>query len=1135
MFVRSLLTSLHTMVVTSVTRNHIGCCVIRLLVAVCVILSRNSLSADENTAVAGEDFFETHVRPLLMTRCIGCHGEEKQSGGLRLDSLNAMLKGGDSGPAMQPGDAESSRLIEAIRYRGDLQMPPETPLTDQERDILVHWVNSGAEWPEHSASLKSGVASAAQTHWAFQPVKRPPVPEITSAAGARVRNEIDAFVVEKHEQSGLSLSPEADRRTLIRRATYAVTGLPPTPEDVDAFVADSSPGSYERLIERLLSSPEYGQHWARRWLDIARYSDTKGYVYAREERFWVHAWNYRDWVINSLNADMAYDRFLLLQIAADQVADRTEDDLAAMGFLTVGRRFLGVRRDIIDDRIDVVTRGTMALTVGCARCHDHKYDPIPTADYYSLYGVFDSCVEKVVRLPSRGDRDDAFEADYEAKEKQLRDTLQQRRDATQNRLRSRIADYLAAQLELSRYPEEGFDQVISADDLLPSFVHRWRDYLQNAEKNGDPVFRAWHEFRTLKTEEFSRQSGQIVSSLQSLPQDQLNPRVRAVFDSIPESMQEVIARYAKLFENAEIRWTALAIDARARELVPPDVFPDPADEQLRQVLYGADGPCFVPDEPIVSTEYDFDSGVCTEMWKLQVEVDCSILNASSQPRFAVVLNDRRRLVTPRIFRRGNSANRGDEVPRQFLTLLSGSDRKPFQYGSGRKELAEAIIHSGNPLTARVIVNRIWAQYFGTGIVSTPGDFGVRAEAPSHPELLDWLSSQLVADGWSLKSLHRRILLSSTFRQNSFGSEDTSRRDLALTLDPSNRLLWRMAPHRLTFEELRDTMLALSGDLSRELGGRAADLFRQPFPTRRTIYGLVDRQFLPGTLRMFDFANPDLHIPQRSETTVPQQSLFLMNHPISLERARSLARVVAAENDSLSTQVTAMYRRAYQRLPSEGELQAAISLLQSESPPSERMPATVAAWSYGYGAIDEAAGRVSSFTSLPHFSGTAWQGGPSVPDETLGWVYLNSTGGHPGNDRQHASIRRWTAPRSMQIRVLSRLQHDPEPGDGIRAFLVSSKSGILQSATVHRKQLELKTDVLSVEPGETIDMLVDIGELLNSDQYDWRCAIEEVGPNPAKATRWDSESDFTRDIAIRLTPLEQLAQVLLCSNELMFID
>jgi hypothetical protein len=1105
-----------------------------------LISSEQGCFAGADDTLRASDFFESKVRPLLIDQCIGCHGAEKQSGGLRLDSREAMLKGGDSGPAMEPGNAANSHIVQAIRYDGDLQMPPETPLKDEQKQILTHWIESGAAWPANAQPLGSATPSAAKTHWAFQPVVKPSVPEVANDQRLNVRNEIDSFLLQRLKNANLNYSPPADRRTLIRRAYYAVTGLPPTPSEVEAFAANSSPAAYEQVVDRLLSSPEYGQHWARRWLDIARYSDTKGYVYAREERFWVHAWNYRDWVVNALNTDMPYDRFLLLQIAADQVDDRAEDDLAAMGFLTVGRRFLGVRRDIIDDRIDVVTRGTMALTVGCARCHDHKYDPIPTADYYSLYGVFDSCVEHIVRLPATGGRDEAFETDFAVKDAKLRETLQQRRETTQTRLRSRVGDYLQAQLELSKYPEEGFDQIISTEDLLPSFVHRWRDFLQNTARTNDPVFAAWNAYRSLKPDEFSSRADEVTRKLQQLAGSQLNPRVAEIFQTSPGSMHDVATRYGQLFADIEVRWAALQVDAKAANSPEPIRLEDDTDEQLRQILYSLDGPCAVPDEPIVSTEYDFDSGTCTEMWKLQVEHDRTIINAGSQPRFAVVLNDRRKVVTPRIFRRGNSANRGDEVPRQFLAVLSGPDRKPFEHGSGRRELADAIVDPQNPLTARVIVNRVWAQYFGTGIVSSSGDFGVRADPPSHPELLDWLATTLIEEGWSLKSLHRRILLSAAFCQSSFGPEDEATRTHAMTVDPANRLLWRKNPHRLTFEEMRDTMLMVSEDLDRSLGGRATELFKPPFPVRRTLYGLVDRQFLPGTLRMFDFANPDLHIPQRSETTVPQQSLFLMNHSIVHERARALAKAATTDVASPSQQVDLLYQRVLQRSPSPDELADAMALLETQLPETDSGPATTIEWSYGFGAIDEASKRVASFQPLPHFTGSSWQGGSSVPDGPLGWVYLNAAGGHPGNDRQHASIRRWTAPRAMTIRITSTLRHDPEPGDGIRAFLVSSRDGILQSANVHQKTIDLNPDPVKVEQGDTIDLLVDIGDVLNSDQYDWRCTIAELpvasdaDVNKA-AVRWSSEADFTRNATQILTPLEQLAQVLLCSNEMMFVD
>ncbi len=373
---------------------------------------------------AADRFFETEVRPVFVDKCGRCHGATKQSGGLRLDSRQSLLKGGHSGAVIVPGNAGESLLIRALRHEDDLAMPPDEPLSERTIRLLERWIETGAAWPASDQQPTLSPAAAAKEHWAFQAVQRPSVPLVDHADPPG--NPIDAFVWARLAEKQLAASPLADRRTLIRRLSYSLTGLPPSPEDVDRFIADPDPLAYERLVDRLLESAEYGEHWARHWLDVARYSDTKGYVYVREERFWTHAWAYRDWVVRSLNEDMPYDRFLLLQLAADQVEDRRQSDLAAMGFLTLGRRFLGVKRDIIDDRIDVVCRGTMGLTVACARCHDHKYDPIPSADYYSLYGVFDSCVEQLVPLEN-SHADEAFAKELLKRQTDLANQLATRR------------------------------------------------------------------------------------------------------------------------------------------------------------------------------------------------------------------------------------------------------------------------------------------------------------------------------------------------------------------------------------------------------------------------------------------------------------------------------------------------------------------------------------------------------------------------------------------------------------------------------------------------------------------------------------------------------------------------------------
>ncbi|MBL8850023.1 MAG: DUF1549 domain-containing protein, partial [Planctomycetaceae bacterium] len=378
-----------------ITRDRAIVCTLTVFLSVL-----RSTAADDDR----ERFFESEIRPILAEHCIRCHGPDDQSGMLRLDSVSGLKAGGERGAVLNPDVPSASLILQAVRREGELEMPPDEPLSEPQVAALTRWVETGAFWPDSQPTLAAQSAVKGADHWAFQPVVDPPIP--VGVDSGRVRTPVDAFVLATLSASGLLPSPEADRRTLIRRVSYALTGLPPTAEEVARFVDDARPQAYEELVERLLASPQYGEQWARHWLDVARYSDTKGYVYAREERFWVHAWAYRDWIVRAFNEDLPYDRFLLLQIAADQVPDRRQEDLAAMGFITIGRRFLGVERDIIDDRIDVVTRGTMGLTVACARCHDHKYDPIPTADYYSLYGVFDSSREEYVRLdptPLNGD------------------------------------------------------------------------------------------------------------------------------------------------------------------------------------------------------------------------------------------------------------------------------------------------------------------------------------------------------------------------------------------------------------------------------------------------------------------------------------------------------------------------------------------------------------------------------------------------------------------------------------------------------------------------------------------------------------------------------------------------------------
>jgi cytochrome c553 len=759
------------------------------------------------------EFFEAKVRPLLIQSCFGCHGDKAQQGGLRLDSLAAMLKGNSGGAVIKPGDPDKSPLIHVIRYDGKVKMPPAGKLSAEQIDILTAWVKMGAPWP--GVKVSDAAAEAAKTgefrvseemrkFWSFRPVVKPKVPAVK--AKTWVKNPVDNFILAKLEAKGLTPSPEADRRAFIRRATFDLHGLPPTAEEIDTFVADKSPDATEKLIDRLLASPRYGERWGRLWLDVARYADTKGYVFV-EDRAYPNAYTFRDYVIRAFNEDLPFDQFILHQLAADKM-ELGEDrrPLAAMGYLTVGRRFLNNQHDIIDDRIDVTTRGFLGLTVNCARCHDHKFDPISTKDYYSLYGVFASSTEPNPP-PTISPR--AISEPWEQHNAKIREA------------ETKHTETLRMQVNKLRA------QVLKDENSVPKEI---RDTLQG--------------FR-----------------VGTLPNDnQRNVLEKAFPPEVAQSQKELRQQIEEL-----------------KKTVPP------------------------------------------------------------KPEFGMAMVDLPNPVDPRVFLRGNPGNRGPEVPRQFLEIATVGERKPFAQGSGRLELAKAIASKDNPLTARVYVNRVWRHHFGHGIVRTPSDLGTRGEPPTHPELLDWLAATFMENGWSTKKLHRAIMLSSTYRQAS------AHNDKAFNADPENRLVWRMNRRRLDLEQTRDSLLLVAGKLDLTMGGPSQDIVSRNYSRRRSVYGYIERQNLPGFFRTFDFANPDASSPQRFTTTIPQQALFMLNSPFMADQAKALAarkELEAAKEDEERIRVA--YRLAFGRAPSKSEIQAGKEYMGEEltpvSQPAAQQPA-----------------------------------------------------------------------------------------------------------------------------------------------------------------------------------------------------
>jgi hypothetical protein len=885
------------------------------------------------------EFFESRVRPILVERCVNCHGPKKQSGGLRLDSREAMIKGGDTGPAVVPAKVEESLIIQAVSYRHDeLKMPPKGKLADTDVAFLTQWVSLGAPWPAGSVK-NAAAASHAEVHWAFQPLRTTPLPSVKN--GSWVRSPIDAYVLSRLEAAGITPSAPAEKRALIRRATIDLWGIPPTADEVEAFVADASSDAFARVVDRLLASPRYGERWGRHWLDVARYADTKGYVFTQERRY-PYAFTYRDYVINAFNDDLPFNRFIVEQLAADQIS-KSDDTrpLAALGFLTVGRRFLLDQNEIIDDRIDVVSRGLLGLTVTCARCHDHKFDPIPTDDYYSFYGIFASSTEPaelpVLDWPGAGHvaRSVEFARKLEAAKKAKDAYIAARREDVQKDFAARFSQYLKVGYEqgLNARGRRGEDRALPNQlnaRRLRGVMAFWRRHLDETAKAHDPVLAPWNAFAALPREGFAARAAEIQRNL-ATPKDPkaapIHPLVaRVVLASPPSSMNEVVARYVTLFEQLEARQKDRAAKAPSNA---SQVLPEPEWESLRLALFGPAGPLAPSDDP---KRLFLDQTQGNQLAKLNGTIDRLNATDPTAPARAMVLNDAPQPVEPHVFIRGNPGRPGKAVPRRFLRVLAGPEPPPFRKGSGRLELAQSIADAKNPLTARVLVNRVWHWHFGKGLVTTPSDFGLRCDPPSHPELLDALAAQFLADGWSIKALHRRIMLSSTYQQSGAPRPDAAMRD------PENRLVWRFNPQRLDFESMRDSILAVSGALDPAIGGRPVMIAEAPFSPRRTIYGFIDRQNLDGLYRTFDFAVPDATSPRRFVTTVPQQALFLMNSPFLHEQARRLAASIRQDAPVTASGVPAdpadgirrLYRRVFGRAPEADELALAADFLDRQT-------------------------------------------------------------------------------------------------------------------------------------------------------------------------------------------------------------
>jgi mono/diheme cytochrome c family protein len=881
------------------------------------------------------DYFETRVRPILANNCYACHTSMAASG-LRVDSLAALLKGGGSGPAIVPGDPEKSLLIQAVRQSSELKMPKGGKLKPEEVQVLTDWVKMGAPWPNSPAVAATApsapsISAEQKKFWSFQPLHPTPVPTVTARKWPTT--DLDRFVLAKLEKESLTPVCFADKRTLIRRATYDLTGLPPTVEEMEAFEKDKSPQAYEKVVDRLLASPRYGERWGRHWLDVVRYGedDVRGLdPMGRGYMPWSGAHYFRDWVIQAFNEDMPFDTFVKAQLAGDQF-DAKDRDKYITGTAMLGQgpwiwdqaEPVQGRADERNERVDMVTRGLLGLTVACARCHNHKYDPILQKDYYSLVGVFASTTYNEYPRTSlamvmawQRKQDDLI-----AKRKELREFTQKESEQLAEVVAYQTSKYMVAAWRVSGEPKMNLDEVVAKDKVDPEMLERWVKYLGSPKKHY-PFLKDWQAMVAAGGSE---------------------DQAKALGESFQKLVLQVMAESKKIKKENDIIKAKgnvperLERDARPNEFETDDQFCPGCNLELKTLP--AEQASLWVDLFLRSLESDdnekakpglfvFRSWGLVRRLSPEYQQHIQELTAASDAAgkalsntdypFVHGVSDKPKAINVAVNLRGNPHNLGDEVPRRFLEVLSPSNPKPFTQGSGRLELAEDITQSG--LATRVFVNRVWKWHFGSGIVNTPDNFGKAGDPPSNPELLEYLANYFVQNGRSMKKLQRMIMLSSVYRLASEPSKANEEKD------PANRLYWRYNRQRLDAEEVRDSVLFASGSLDvKKVGGPSTDFSDDN--QRRTVYCKISRFRLNNFLQVFDFPNPSFTSEQRFSTIVPMQRLYFMNSSFVYKQADQLARRVSPAGDD-PERIRKAYELLFGRLPTEKEMNLGMQFLHS---------------------------------------------------------------------------------------------------------------------------------------------------------------------------------------------------------------
>ena len=900
------------------------------------IVGATALAVVATAATPDEiEFFEKHVRPIFVERCSSCHGEQVQMAGLELTTAEGFYKGGESGPVFVNRDPASSRLLAAVRYEGEAKMPPTGKLPDEQIEALTRWIAIGAPWP--GTQVQPGTAEGAsglhwteeqESHWAFQPVRTEAPPGVGNREW--VQTPIDQFILARLEREGLAPASRADGLTLLRRAKYDLHGLPPSKAEIDEFLSDTGPGRFARLIDRLLNSPRYGEKWGRHWLDVARYADSTG---LDDDIKLPHTWRYRDYVIDALNGDTPFHQFVVEQLAGDSLPPEGTDELnkrgiIATGFLAVGTKPLvqqdkiKMKYDVVDEQIDTTAKVFMGLTMGCARCHDHKFDPISARDYYSMASIFASARNFESLDPSMTVSKVHFEPlvpqeihrRYKDHQVEIGNTKQRIKSITDlamyrhviERQGPKLAEYMVAAYEV--YHGGADAEVVADRERLDCEVLRlWAAYLEP----GDDLrlhLKQWHEAgeqsQAAAAEEYERRfRGRGLEWIAELAEWRQQIEAWDGAGEFPEG-PELAPGSDRFF--SEVTLAAASMDEGATQV---------------------DGPFSVPQR---SVDWILPSAWRKRVEDLREELKQLTEAAPSEPPMAYAPG-RGESVEQRVFVRGNHNSPGAPVPKQFPVILAGQEQEPIAGGSGRLELGQWLASPDHPLTARVIVNRIWQWHFGQGLVRTPNNFGLMGERPTHPELLDYLASRFVRDGWSLKAMHRLIMSSSAYQMQSRVSDESWEKD------SGNRLWSRFNRRRLAVEEMRDSLLALDGAIDLAMGGALTEsldsygfenAYLHPDETRRrTVYLPIYRNRMPNLLTLFDFADPSASIAVRASTSVAPQGLYFMNSDFVHDRALALASHLLQDDGTRdSRRVEMAYRIALTRSPDPREVDEALDYI-----------------------------------------------------------------------------------------------------------------------------------------------------------------------------------------------------------------